>query len=634
MQPKRKHKSKTTISDKMNKSISLLLFGAMTIAACSDDTVLSAVDEKPWTLDGNKDISVSPGDDFFMYCNGAWYNATETDWEAGFLTDISYKNDMRKEELRENDPDIRQVKENVMNIDQTTEAGLAALSEAVRMTDGISTHEDVWRAAAKLYVEGYYTLFDIYLGNVDGLMKAYIYPSVSIKSARSGNTAFAAKRLLHSRTHSVNDIKKSHTLLENAHPLTATRSVESGQILDVVAEGLGLDKDDVYLDADMEDFINQLSDIDPVRLKAFMADIIEADTVYTSTRALDEYERLEDLARDIQEYWMGYYFSRAYTREYLTPEIKENMTRCCQEILSTAKDRLGKNQWLSSTTRQNAIDKLDNMGIHAVYPDEWYEEGLPTIEPGPVVVNIHQLYKAYNLTGLYLVGKRVQDVAMDYAASSYDSNLTVANAFYMPDMNSIVILPAFAIEPFYSPNQSDALNYAMLMPVGHEITHAFDDLGANYDMNGCYRNWWTVNDKMTFEEKQQSLVNCYNMLEIMPDEMPGVYTNGEKTLGENIADLGGFNIAYDAYMNKLRAEGFSGEEMVKQEKKFFQGYAELWRTKSTVEASLYQYENDVHAQGKERVNGVVMNFDRWYELFDVKQENKLWLPVEKRTYIW
>ena len=87
-------------------------------------------------------------------------------------------------------------------------------------------------------------------------------------------------------------------------------------------------------------------------------------------------------------------------------------------------------------------------------------------------------------------------------------------------------------------------------------------------------------------------------------------------------------------MNKLRAEGFSGEEMVKQEKKFFQGYAELWRTKSTVEASLYQYENDVHAQGKERVNGVVMNFDRWYELFDVKQENKLWLPVEKRTYIW
>ena len=328
MQPKRKHKSKTTISDKMNKSISLLLFGAMTIAACSDDTVPSAVDEKPWTLDGNKDISVSPGDDFFMYCNGAWYDATETDWEAGFFTDLAYKNDMRKEELRENDPDIRQVKENVMNIDQTTEAGLAALSEAVKMTDGISTHEDVWRAAAKLYVEGYYTLFDIYLGNVDGLMKAYIYPSVSIKSARSGNTAFAAKRLLHSRTHSVNDIKKSHTLLENAHPLTATRSVESGQILDVVAEGLGLDKDDVYLDADMEDFINQLSDIDPVRLKAFMADIIEADTVYTSTRALDEYERLEDLAR-VMPGSQDLVIARAVAQanvliEYATPFLKKS----------------------------------------------------------------------------------------------------------------------------------------------------------------------------------------------------------------------------------------------------------------------------------------------------------------------
>ena len=168
------------------------------------------------------------------------------------------------------------------------------------------------------------------------------------------------------------------------------------------------------------------------------------------------------------------------------------------------------------------------------------------------------------------------------------------------------------------------------------MTHGFDSFGANYDKMGNLRNWWTVADKMEFEDRQQLLIDCYDQLELLPDEMPGVYAPGEQTLTENIADLGGFLIAHQAYMERLDRDGYTGEERLKQERKFFQGFAELWRSKygpEYVNASLFE-EQDVHSISKERVNGVVMNCDRWYELYDVQEGDKLYLPVERRTYLW
>ena len=141
---------------------------------------------------------------------------------------------------------------------------------------------------------------------------------------------------------------------------------------------------------------------------------------------------------------------------------------------------------------------------------------------------------------------------------------------------------------------------------------------------------------MEFESRQKLLVNCYDHLEVFPDEMPGVFSPGEQTLTENIADLGGFLIAYDAYNARLNADGYYGEELEKQQRRFFEGYGEVNRAKYSVE--FYNYalieKKDTHSMNKERVNGVVMNIDKWYELFNVKRENTLYLPQEKRCYLW
>ena len=213
------------------------------------------------------------------------------------------------------------------------------------------------------------------------------------------------------------------------------------------------------------------------------------------------------------------------------------------------------------------------------------------------------------------------------------SSLSLVNCFYYPEFNCLCIYPAYMLPPMYNEQVSDAYNYAEFAIVGHEITHGFDNNGSNYDKNGDYRNWWTVMDKMAFTEKCQSLIDCYNLLEIMPEEMPGQYCDGENTLGENIADLGGVEIAHQAYVEKLQREGFHGEELEKQERRFYQGWAEVWRQKYTSSYAQTLLE-DVHALPKERVNGVMMNCDRWYELFDVQWGDMLYLAPELRTHIW
>jgi len=142
-----------------------------------------------------------------------------------------------------------------------------------------------------------------------------------------------------------------------------------------------------------------------------------------------------------------------------------------------------------------------------------------------------------------------------------------------------------------------------------------------------------------FEERQELLIDCFSKLEILPDELPNVFANGDYTITENTADMGGFLIAYDMYKEKLANDGYIGDELIKQEKKFFQGYAKLWRAKYGKKyaervKSLNDNEQDPHSLNKERVNGVVMNVDRWYELYDVEWGDLLYLKPDKRAVIW
>ena len=290
---------------------------------------------------------------------------------------------------------------------------------------------------------------------------------------------------------------------------------------------------------------------------------------------------------------------------------------------------------MSQATKENAIDKLDNIGLNIMYPDKWYMDCIPDVTECKTLVEfvIKAQKGLFNLKS-HLIG--TSDVFSHQICTAH-FDLTFVNALYSPNHNVILIYPALFLPPLVPENVSEAYEYAAFTTIGHELTHAFDDSGAQYDKYGNKNNWWTVADKMEFEERQKLLVDCYNHLEGAPDILPGKYANGTVTLEENIADLGGLNIALDAYTEYLQEQGYFGSVLEDQQRKFFESYADIWSCKYGEEYIKDRMDGkrpDSHALPQERINGVVMNMDIWYKLYNVTRENKLYLPPEKRTRIW
>ena len=210
-------------------------------------------------------------------------------------------------------------------------------------------------------------------------------------------------------------------------------------------------------------------------------------------------------------------------------------------------------------------------------------------------------------------------------------SLTTYNAMYAPIFNSINLFPPFLMDPIYGPDASTAERYAAMTVFGHEITHGFDKKGAQWDKQGDKNSIWASEaDAVEFDRRAQQLVDYYNTFEVAP----GVFADGQKTLNENIADLGGVQLAFQALTNKLKADGLSNEAIRQQQRNFFVAYANLWRMKYTDEYAESMVASDEHSQSKERINGVVTNIDAWYDLFDVKPTDKMYLAPEKRIRIW
>ena len=210
-------------------------------------------------------------------------------------------------------------------------------------------------------------------------------------------------------------------------------------------------------------------------------------------------------------------------------------------------------------------------------------------------------------------------------------NPQTVNAYYRPDLNEIVFPAAILQAPFFDPAADDAVNYGGIGAViGHEMGHGFDDQGRKTDGDGQLRDWWTQEDGEAFKARADKLVAQFDGFE----PLEGVNVNGRLTLGENIGDLTGLTMAYKAYKNSLGGktppviDGLTGDQ------RFFMSYGQIWQVKMREEALRNQIKTDPHSPGEYRANGIVRNFDAWYEAFDVKPGDALYLPPEKRVKIW
>ncbi len=650
----------------------LLAAGISAFTACSDDDMPpSAVDNSPWSLEDNMDTSYRPGDNFFMYCNGSWYKDAvipEEYSQAGIFYECAL---VVSEQLANLDfPEYDRLMADTRTVDQSTAQSVAILEAELEKVSNIQTKEDAWRQIAQMTKNGYSTLFRFSLLPNQGNMYVTLVPTSDEapaprkqgrekkgpdfrwtidKGLQLGKPAHKPlyEKLLAAApdwTYSLEYIKKHPKLREDIRSAANTRiTSETADMLNVMADELGLaEKGGIIYYADFEEYLDVVASYGVEEWISLMEDILYYHHAFTSTEALDEINALqgsdmtfEDIAYSMKEKQMYYIQSYRYAQQYVDLSRKARYVEMCKEFKEAFRKRLENVDWMSETTRQNALTKLESMGENAGCPDQWVEEALPELNSGILLQDIIDLQASLAQGVLATAGKTYAETGFNYILfEGPDYQLYVDNAFYDPTTNSIFIMSSFLHEPYYS-EDNEPYFYAMTgSTVGHEMTHGFDDSGSQFDEVGNYRNWWTVDDKMEFTERCQNLIDCYNMLEIDPDLLPGVYCNGKQTLGENIADLGGMEIGLDAYIAKKESEGFYGEELQKQIRKYYLGWAECWRSKSDPSYMEYLNQYDVHANNKERVNGVVMNSDRWYETFGVQRGDILYLAPDRRGRIW
>ena len=675
----------------------LLTIGAMMLTSCSDtiDNPVepvnpdqpSVVDNGKWTIDdSNMDLSVKPGDNFFMYCNGTWWKNAQVEQEEPDIVGFGNDNESAWTEAVQAlpHPTLAQIVKHVADLDQTQDKAIATYQDVIEKSGLMTatTKEEVWRAIGKLTTLGVSTFVNFSTVSYQGKMR------LVVEGAEP--EIFCGETSESDENHDDDDemtikkmIRKDPRLLQALVPLTGnknTRSVadSSFPMLVTIIEAMGLDPSTILMpseyaatgNVELNDQIKaQLAmidmafrtyqDLDADEMKKEIMSFVNVDAAFLSSKALEDFNNQlqEEAAKEGKEVgkvdmgnlleglgkYMCYSNSKIAVDNFVTADMKERGAKICEALGKVFQARIEANDWMSDGSKRNAIEKLQNMTYYIGGPDKWIEEGLPDVSDSESLLeDIYRLRKARLNLLKAIEGMDTKKGCIHEVASDPQSKLDMANAMYVQNFNAFFIFPYFLNAPFYDPSQNEAFNYGTYTVFAHEITHGFDTRGAQYNKNGDYGPIWANEaDSQEFLRRAGKLSAWYSSFDLLPDEMPGVKANGEGTITEDIADLGGFEIAFQLYTDKLKADGFKDEQMRLQQQRFFRAYAELWRAKynpsyvQTVAFGLFNPNGpDVHSLEKERINALIPNTDAWYDLFDVLPGDKLYLAPGERVHIW
>ena len=320
----------------------------------------------------------------------------------------------------------------------------------------------------------------------------------------------------------------------------------------------------------------------------------------------------------------GESLGKLYVAEYFPPERKARMEALVKNLLVAYKQSIDKLDWMSPATKKEAQAKLAKFTPKIGYPNKWKDYSALVVSRDDLVGNVMRSRDVEYNRELNKLGKPID-------RDEWGMTPQTINAYYNPEMNEIVFPAAILQPPFFDANADDAVNYGGIGAViGHEISHGFDDQGAQYDGDGNLRDWWTAADHKNFEAKTKMLVNQYNQFE----PIKGYHVNGELTLGENIADNSGLAIAYKAYKISLKGKKAPVIDGLTGEQRLYMGWAQVWRTKMREQQQIVQVKTDPHSPGQFRANGTLRNQPGFYDAFKVKQGDKMYLAPQERVIIW
>ncbi|MFZ6846499.1 M13 family metallopeptidase [Undibacterium sp. RuTC16W] len=321
---------------------------------------------------------------------------------------------------------------------------------------------------------------------------------------------------------------------------------------------------------------------------------------------------------------LGESLGKLYVEKYFPAGHKVKMEKLVSNLLLAYKQSIDTLDWMSPETKKEAQAKLATFMPKIGYPNKWRDYSALQIVKGDAVANLRNTRSFASQVELNKLGQPID-------REEWGMTPQTVNAYYNPEMNEIVFPAAILQPPFFDAKADDAVNYGGIGAViGHEISHGFDDQGAQYDGLGNLRDWWTKEDHEKFAAKTATLVKQYSSF----SPLPGYFVNGELTLGENIADNSGLAIAYKAYKLSLGGKpapviaGLTGDQ------RFFMGFAQVWRGKMREASMIVRLKTDPHSPGEIRANGTLRNMGEYYKAYNLKEGDKMYLPPAERVSIW
>jgi putative endopeptidase len=331
-----------------------------------------------------------------------------------------------------------------------------------------------------------------------------------------------------------------------------------------------------------------------------------------------------ELTTRLLQEWMPSTMSKLYLKYFIDSSLKKEATSFVKTIQIAAIDRIQRTDWFSASAKRNAIDKVKKMKMGVAYPSKLRTPTGFSLQSDNLFQNILLLGEDHTRDDLASVNHKVN------IENEWDDAIYAVNAYYYSEVNQLV-LPAGSLQwPFYHPDAPSGWNYGGLGAiVGHEMTHAFDSDGKEYDWEGKKKKWWTAQDNREYNKRTKALIRLFSQAKVLDHPV-----NGTLTLNENISDLGGLAIALDALQLECSKKQISPEERKKIYQNFFISYAVSWRIKEKPEKVIQGLFMDRHAPAPLRVNLIVSQFDEWYEAFDIEVQDKLYIPPEERIRIF
>lgn len=673
----------------MNAFVKVLTIGAITTAA------IAFSDKKPKYIDpANMDVTVKPGDNFYLYANGSWIKknpipASKTRWGSF---------DMLREESSQRLQILLQDAEKNVGKDRATQMigdfyrsgmdsaaieakgytpikadldRLASLTSKGEVVNEIATMRTKGlgsplfgmfvgqdRKNVNLYIpqigqggttlpdRDYYLKDDARSTTIRKAYRDHVERMFSLVGENAAMSAYNADAILRIETalakaqmsrvemrdpyktynkFSVKDLSAQTPSLNWSNLLQQMKVTGVDSVL--VGNPAFLKTADILLTAlplqDWKTYLrwNVLKNASPYLSSAFVNESFKLSQVLTGQKEqTPRWQRTSGLIDGT----LGDLLGQLYVQKYFKGEAKTRMQEMVANLQTTFADRIKRLDWMSDATKQRALQKLTAFTKKIAYPDKWKDYQGVTINGADFVSNLRSTSQwSYN----YMVNRLGKPVDR----TEWGMTPSTINAYYNP-VNNEIAFPAGILQfPFFDFGADDAIIYGGIGAViGHEMTHGFDDQGAQYGAAGNLENWWSKEDEAKFKAKAQQVVDQYNAYTVLDT----LHVNGRLTLGENLADIGGLSIAYEAFTKTQQAKDGKKIDGFTPQQRFFLSWAQIWRNNAVPETQAQLILTDPHSPGEYRANGAVVNMDEWYAAFNVQAGDKLYVAPERRIKVW